>query len=1120
MISMLGSAWSVVVKRLAADWLILTAASTTIVIATLLLATGPIYADAVTVSGVQRILADAEIADANIEISSLLRVENFAAVDQVVGSSVESRLASTGATVNRALVSESYELPSQSSEDLTNLTSFRYIESIEEHASLVQGAWPTSENDATAVSESVAGTLGLSIGDRIEVINRRDRTLVSTVSIVGTYRIVDPTDSFWFNDDLEVTGVERASSFRTVGPLVISRERIDAELSPARWEARWRVFPEFENLTVSAVPRLRSEIDRLRADLDNAGLEGVELSVVTNAPQILSETEQSLLVTRSGVLALTIQLAILAGYALLLTAGLLVDSRRVETSLLRSRGASNNQILAMAIMEGVILTIPAALAAPWLATRLLRVLNDLGPLASIGLTIDPSVTRTSYGLAFLAAAGCIAALAIPAHRAAGSFSDVHLGRSRQGTRSVLQTAGIDLALLLAAGVAFWQLRTFGVQITTRGRGWLEVDPLLIGAPALGLLAGALLALRTVPLLARIAEKAATAGASIVSALSAWQVARRPTRYARSALLLIMAIAIGFFAAAFTTTWGQSQVDQAAYEAGADIRLIPNRRTNDSMEDLHLRQAHSQVAALEASMPVARASGQVARSGGTGKFVLLDASTAGQVADIRDDLSSRDFTDLMGLLAERRPALAAISLPGAPKRIALAFTARTNPDTADRLDGPIGPGIEEINGPAYSPIARVILQDGDGYLHRVTVGSIPLDQGPARIEADLIYGLGPGAMATPTYPLSVVDIEIASPTPSDVEVDATIRFAGVLTSQDSRGNDWQVASDTMTREAWELSNPPVSGVFSFPSIGYTDSQPARAIEFDLSTGLGSGGLILPVYFSVRPAGTELPEVFPVVVTDRLLEEAAITIGEELRLAPLRSVNDTGVIVGTVKEFPTIAPETGEAILLDFPTFQMMTYQPGARIREADEYWIAVADGASEAVTQTLRQPPYESFQIVEQVKVADTLRSDPVALGTIGSLSLGFVAAAVFAAVGFAVSTIVSARERMTEFALLRALGLSPRQLSGWLWLEQGVLVVVSLLLGTLTGALLAWLILPLIAISQEGLIALPDVVVLYPWTTILWLELAVVAALGVIVTVLAVLLRRLGLGSLLRLGED
>ncbi|MCP4248529.1 MAG: hypothetical protein GY778_15885, partial [bacterium] len=482
--------------------------------------------------------------------------------------------------------------------------------------------------------------------------------------------------------------------------------------------------------------------------------------------------------------------------------GLLVDSRRLETNLVRSRGASNGQILAVAVMEGAMLTVPAALAAPWLAAAALRVFNDVGPLASIGLTIDPPVTRTAYALAFLAAAGCVAALAIPAHRAAKSFSDAYLLRGRQATRGFSQSAGVDLALLVAAGVAFWQLRTFGVQITTTGRGWLGVDPLLIAAPALGLLAGALLALRTVPLLARLAERATTAGGSIVSALSAWQVARRPTRYARSALLLIMAIAIGFFAAAFTITWGQSQDDQAAYEAGADIRLVPNRRTNDSIQDLHLRQAHGQIASLDASMPVARDSGELARSGGIASFVLLDASDADRIVDIRPDLSPQPFGALMAVLAEQRPSLASVPLPGEPKRIALAFSARTNIEESGPIDGPLLDELEELAGPDYSPVALVVLQDGNGYLHRVRIGSIPVDEGPSRIEAELLYEMSNGEMATPTYPLSLVGVEIQSPAPLESALEATITLAGVLASQARARHARQVAGSAVPRADWD------------------------------------------------------------------------------------------------------------------------------------------------------------------------------------------------------------------------------------------------------------------------------------------------------------------------------
>jgi ABC-type antimicrobial peptide transport system permease subunit len=131
-----------------------------------------------------------------------------------------------------------------------------------------------------------------------------------------------------------------------------------------------------------------------------------------------------------------------------------------------------------------------------------------------------------------------------------------------------------------------------------------------------------------------------------------------------------------------------------------------------------------------------------------------------------------------------------------------------------------------------------------------------------------------------------------------------------------------------------------------------------------------------------------------------------------------------------------------------------------------------------------------------------------------------VAAAVFATVGFAVSATVSARERLVEFALVRALGLSRRQLAAWLSLEQGVLVVLSLLLGTLVGVLLTAVVLPLITLTQGGQPAVPPVLVRYPWTVILALEIGVVAVLAAVVTAMTVLLRRIGLGSLLRMGED
>ena len=93
------------------------------------------------------------------------------------------------------------------------------------------------------------------------------------------------------------------------------------------------------------------------------------------------------------------QLAIMAAYAIVLTASLLVDHRRIETALLRSRGAGVGQIAWLALTEGLLLVIPAVIVAPWLAVAQTNILDVAGPLADIGLKIEPTVTTDSYILA-------------------------------------------------------------------------------------------------------------------------------------------------------------------------------------------------------------------------------------------------------------------------------------------------------------------------------------------------------------------------------------------------------------------------------------------------------------------------------------------------------------------------------------------------------------------------------------------------------------------------------------------------------------------------------------------------------------------------------------------------
>jgi hypothetical protein len=318
------------------------------------------------------------------------------------------------------------------------------------------------------------------------------------------------------------------------------------------------------------------------------------------------------------------------------------------------------------------------------------------------------------------------------------------------------------------------------------------------------------------------------------------------------------------------------------------------------------------------------------------------------------------------------------------------------------------------------------------------------------------------------------------------------------------------------EAWNLEQVAFGQALAHPSITEAGTQPEHALRLHIQTGLGFGG---DVVYAVRPESTR-PDRYPVGAISGWLEETGRRVGDVIALDTLGTGASQAAIAGAIEAFPGPQPVGGGPLLIaDLATVQILRYTPGGTIGPVDEVWLEVA-GDQEAVVNTLIDAPFQSVLVLSRDDRFVDLSTDPVALGTIGALTIGFIAATVFAAVGFAVSAAVSARERVTEFGLLRALGLSPRQLGIWMAVEQGLLVMSGLALGTLVGWALTAVILPLISVTQQGATATPDVEIVYPWATVFTIQAGLIVVLAVIVAVMTVVLRRRGLGSLLRMGED
>ncbi|HZT44593.1 MAG TPA: FtsX-like permease family protein [Gaiellaceae bacterium] len=1076
-----------VLKRALADRLVLAAAFLVVLFAAMLVSAIPIYVDAVGQSGLRARLAHAPVTEANVQASAPATAgEPYGPLDVRVTSLARETFAPVGGLrIHCSGESEPFAVGARN-------VVFAFFDGLRDHAQLLAGRWPGAGE--VAIPAPAAAALGLAVGDTVDARSRLAGGPRAQVRVAGVYRAERPSSAYWWEEPLATAGDDGGE----YGPLVLTRRSFLA-LGAQSVELRWRLEPDFRSLTIGQSDELRHALAHLSSRLNAGRSSGSQISLDTGLPRILAAASHSLQLARAGVLVPSIQVALLALFGLLFTTALLIERRLVATESLRLRGANAAQIVRMAVAEATLIAVPAVAVAPWLAALGLRVLDYVGPLADIGLRLDPRVNPTAYAFAAGAGVVCVAGLALPALRARG----VAIARERRriALAGFAQRVRLDLVLVVLALLGYWQLRRYhGVLVDSRGG--LGIDPFLVAAPAVLLFAGALLSLRLVPLIATLVERITGTTRGIVASLGFRQVARRPRAYARSILLLVLAVAIGVFAATYSETWRQSQVDQALHAAGADLLVEPSERPG-APPTVDLGSAYRALGA-SAALPAATDSFELADAeSGDGELLALDARRAATVVRPRDDFASRPLDERLRPLAENQARLAAAPLPGRPARLALEVGLS------------IAAGRKIPSAPQYlpSPSLFLYLRDADGLLYLQRLQDVAPGS-PRRFVVEFAHRLPNGRLALPRYPLSIVGLELdlAVPYAPSRRATLTLRSVEVGGADDGR---WRPVA--LGRAPWRAYSNGFRLPFEAPGATTVRSG-SDAIRMRLATGsfvFNAFSRAPTVAFFLRPGRDALPQVPPVLVSDSFLAATNTRVGQIVPLA-LSAGTHRMRIAGSFHRFPTLDPSS-PAVVADLPTYADLSFAEDGKIVQPAQWLLQAGDSA--ALARRLRAAPFSSVEVVSRAERERALLDDPVPLGVIGALALGFTAAAAFAAVGFAASATAGARQRTLEFVVLRSLGLRARQLLSWVGLESALVVVLSLAGGTALGLLVSRLVLPYVALGSSGAAPVPPIRLAVPWTTILLLEVALLATLGVIAVLQLRLVQRLRLAPALRSAE-
>jgi len=146
------------------------------------------------------------------------------------------------------------------------------------------------------------------------------------------------------------------------------------------------------------------------------------------------------------------------------------------------------------------------------------------------------------------------------------------------------------------------------------------------------------------------------------------------------------------------------------------------------------------------------------------------------------------------------------------------------------------------------------------------------------------------------------------------------------------------------------------------------------------------------------------------------------------------------------------------------------------------------------------------------------RSDPILQGTNGVLTMIFIVTLMICFVGFLIYWLLNIRQRVLQFGVFRAMGISMKRIWLMLFIEQLLVTFFAIVLGALVGELAAYFFIPLIYITAADniipfiiVVNIRDYINLYTFTTIM-------VFLSVLVLVWFV--SKIKIAQALKLGED
>lgn len=261
---------------------------------------------------------------------------------------------------------------------------------------------------------------------------------------------------------------------------------------------------------------------------------------------------------------------------------------------------------------------------------------------------------------------------------------------------------------------------------------------------------------------------------------------------------------------------------------------------------------------------------------------------------------------------------------------------------------------------------------------------------------------------------------------------------------------------------------------------------------------------------------------VIISSSYQEKTGIKLGDVVSFKWSKNDWFEATVVAVVDFWPTMNPYEKNSSG-DYRDFAILNfdYINALTITEPYEVWLSLDDETPIAdLYQSVIDMDITATRLDVARQMVTSSKTDATLQGVNGALTLGFITIMAMCFIGFLIYWILSIKGRTLQFGILRAMGMSFREIIAMIVYEQILVSGVAIFLSIIIGGIASDLFVPLFQVLYNVTDQVPPFVVVSQRSDYIKLYVIVGIMLVVGFLVIARLIKSININKALKLGED